>query len=126
MSEAKELEKVKKPQLYEVSIIDGKLQETPEVMALFESAKTLYEAKKEIEAQLKAIEAPLKEAILKSPIKSYKNDFFSVSKVAESKRRVILTEMLEADGLLEKYSMIDTTGPSVKITYAKAKGAKNA
>jgi len=106
---------------YEITVKDGQIVVTDEVLGILEQARALDRTIKELKAKKDAIEKSLKAAMTKNNIDSFKCDVMTVSKTKDYMKATINEERMKSDGIYEKYLMYLPTSGSMRITYRKEK-----
>lgn len=109
---------------FELTVKDGQIVITAEVAGYLEQAQLLDKTIKELTAQRDAIVKPLKAAMDKNGITSFKSQYLNVSHTADSMTETVNIEKMKSDGVFEKYRMYIPKNGSYRVTYPKEK--KNA
>lgn len=106
---------------YEVSVHDGQIELPQEVVELFNQVRTIDSTIKALKEQKDAIEKPLKAAMQKYGIDTFKCDYMTASRVKDSFAETVNTLAMKNDGIYDKYKMLMPKAGYVRITYKKEK-----
>lgn len=106
---------------FELIVKDGQIVVTEEVANALARAQILDKTIKELTAQRDAIVKPLKAAMGKNGITSFKSDYLSVSHTAGSMTETVNIEKMKSDGIFEKYRMYIPKNGSYRVTFKKEK-----
>lgn len=106
---------------FELTVKDGQIVVTEEVANALAQAQILDKTIKELTAQRDAIVKPLKAAMDKNGITSFKSDYLSVSHTAGSMTETVNIEKMKSDGIFEKYRMYIPKNGSYRVTFKKEK-----
>lgn len=109
---------------FELTVKDGQIVVTEEVANALARAQILDKTIKELTAQRDAIVKPLKAAMDKNGITSFKSQYLNVSHTAGSMTETVNVEKMKDDGIYERYVMFIPKNSSYRVTYPKEK--KNA
>lgn len=109
---------------YEVTVENGEIKLPEEVVNLFDQVRTIDATIKALKEQKDAIEKPLKAAMEKYGVDSFKCDYMTATRVKGSYTETVNTERMKDDGIYEKYKMLMPKAGYVSIRYKKEK--KNA
>ena len=104
---------------YEITTNNGELVVNDTVLALFDKARTLKTTIDTLKAELDAIEKPLKKAMLKGDVKSYKGEALSATKIDDSFTETVNTQKMKDDGIYDQYKMLVPKNGYVRISYKK-------
>ena len=110
---------------FELTVKDGEIVITAEVAGYLEQAQLLDKTIKELTDQRDAIVKPLKAAMDKNGITSFKSQYLNVSHTADSMTETVNIEKMKDDGIYERYVMFIPKNGSYRVTYPK-KEKKNA
>ena len=108
---------------YELSVSNGEIEVPQEVLKLFEEARRIDAEIKALKAQKDAIEKPLKQAMQKHGVDSFKCEYMTASRVSMSFTETVNTERMKEDGIYEKYMMLIPKAEHVRIAYKKEKAS---
>ncbi len=106
---------------YEIIVKDGQIVVTEEIANLLKQAQALDRTIKELTDKRDAIVKPLKSAMNKNGITSFKSDYLSVSRTADSMTETVNEERMKADGVFEKYRMFIPKKGSYRVNFKKEK-----
>lgn len=107
---------------YDITVQNGEIAVSEEAINLFKTVQAINTTIKDLEAQKAAIEKPLKEAMQKNGITSFKCEgVLTASTVNGGWNEQVDTERMKKDGIYEKYAFRTPRSGYVKITYKKEK-----
>ena len=106
---------------YEVTVKDGQIELPQEVVELFDQVRSIDSTIKALKEQKDAIEKPLKAAMQKYGIDSFKCDYMTATRVKKSFTETVNIERMKDDGIYEKYRMQMPKAGYVSIRYKKVK-----
>lgn len=106
---------------YEVTVKDGKIVVTEEIASLLERALMLDRTIKDLTDKRDAIVKPLKAAMSKNGITSFKSSYLNVSRTSDSVTETVNVERMKEDGIYERYVMFIPKSGSMRVTYPKEK-----
>lgn len=104
---------------YEVIVNDGEIILPQEVIDLFDQVRTIDATIKMLKEQKDEIEKPLKMAMAKNGVNSFKCQYMTATKVKDGFTESINTELMKKDGVYDKYAVKVPKSGYIRITYKK-------
>ena len=104
---------------YEVSVNNGEIVLPQEVIDLFSQVRAIDATIKELKAQKDEIEKPLKAAMQKHGIESFKCQYMTATNVKGGFTESVNTDLMKKDGIYEKYAVMVPKSGYIRISYKK-------